>query len=66
MFSIMKNKLTILPVLATFFVMGFCDVIGIATSYIKDESALSERSSLVLSRQCSFCSFCYTPIRVCS
>lgn len=38
----MKNKLAILPVLAAFFVMGFCDVVGIATSYIKDEFALSE------------------------
>ena len=38
----MKNKFALLPVLAAFFVMGFCDVVGIATSYIKEEFALSE------------------------
>ena len=31
-----------IPVLATFFVMGFCDVVGIATSYVKQDFALSE------------------------
>ena len=30
------------PVLATFFVMGFCDVVGIATSYLKQDFGLSE------------------------
>jgi len=38
----MKNKSALLAVLAAFFVMGFCDVVGIATSYIKEEFALSE------------------------
>ncbi len=32
----------ILPVLFGFFVMGFCDVVGIATSYVKQDFALSE------------------------
>ena len=31
-----------IPVLATFFVMGFCDVVGIATSYLKQDFGLSE------------------------
>lgn len=31
-----------LPVLFGFFVMGFCDVVGIATSYIKNDFGLSE------------------------
>jgi len=32
----------ILPVLFGFFVMGFCDVVGIATSYVKQDFSLSE------------------------
>ena len=31
-----------LPVLFGFFVMGFCDVVGIATSYVKQDFNLSE------------------------
>lgn len=31
-----------LPVLFGFFVMGFCDVVGIATTYIKNDFSLSE------------------------
>ena len=36
------RKFNFVPVLATFFVMGFCDVVGIATSYLKQDFALSE------------------------
>ena len=36
------RKYNFIPVLATFFVMGFCDVVGIATSYLKQDFALSE------------------------
>ena len=36
------RKFNFVPVLATFFVMGFCDVMGIATSYLKQDFALSE------------------------
>ena len=36
------RKLNFVPVLATFFVMGFCDVVGIATSYLKQDFGLSE------------------------
>ncbi len=32
----------ILPVLFGFFVMGFCDVVGIATSYVKQDFGLTE------------------------
>ena len=32
----------VLPVLFGFFVMGFCDVAGIATSYVKQDFGLSE------------------------
>lgn len=34
--------LKVLPVLSGFFVMGFCDIAGIATSYIKQDFRLSE------------------------
>ena len=36
------RKFNFVPVLATFFLMGFCDVVGIATSYLKQDFALSE------------------------
>lgn len=39
---IMKNKFQVLPILFAFFVMGFCDVVGIATSYVKVDFQLSE------------------------
>ena len=34
-----------IPVLYTFFVMGFCDVVGVATSYVKTDFGLSETVS---------------------
>ena len=37
-----KNSYKALPVLFGFFVMGFCDVVGIATSYVKQDFGLSE------------------------
>lgn len=37
-----KNLSKILPVLFGFFVMGFCDVVGISTSYVKQDFGLSE------------------------
>ena len=43
---IMKESSTsvkaLLPVLFGFFIMGFCDVVGIATSYVKVDFELSE------------------------
>lgn len=44
----MKNKSlvwSLLPLVFGFFVMGFVDVVGIATSYVKDGFGLSERLS---------------------
>lgn len=32
----------LLPVLFGFFIMGFCDVVGISTSYVKADFSLSE------------------------
>ncbi len=39
-----KNSVSrsVLPVLFGFFVMGFCDVVGIATSYVKEDFHLTE------------------------
>ena len=41
-----KNTTTsvakVLPVLFSFFVMGFCDVVGISTTYVKIDFNLSE------------------------
>ncbi len=34
--------MTMLPVLFGFYVMGFCDVVGIATTYVKDDFGLTE------------------------
>ncbi len=36
---------TLLPVLAGFFIMGFCDLVGVATSYVQREFSLSESVS---------------------
>ena len=38
----MKNTSKILPILFGFFVMGFCDIVGIANSYAKQDFHLSE------------------------
>lgn len=40
-----KNISKVLPVLFGFFVMGFCDVVGISTSYVKNDFGLSETLS---------------------
>jgi len=39
------RRYNFVPVLATFFVMGFCDVVGIATSYLKQDFSLSEATA---------------------
>jgi len=36
------NKKALLPVLFGFFIMGFCDIVGIATTYVKADFNLSE------------------------
>lgn len=38
-----KTSVTkVLPILFSFFVMGFCDVVGISTTYVKNDFGLSE------------------------
>lgn len=37
-----KNFVALLPVLFGFFIMGFCDVVGISTSYVKESFNLNE------------------------
>lgn len=39
----------VLPVLFAFFVMGFCDVIGVASNHIKDDFTLSDTMAKMLS-----------------
>lgn len=44
-----KNNLAgLLPVLFSFFVMGFADLVGVATSYVKADFALSDRVANLL------------------
>lgn len=44
-----KNTLAgLLPVLFSFFVMGFVDVVGVATSYVKADFSLSDRIANLL------------------
>ena len=38
----------LLPVLFSFFVMGFVDVAGVATSYVKSDFALNDRIATLL------------------
>jgi fucose permease len=40
--SSVSRKVIILPVLFGFYVMGFCDIVGIATTYVKADFNLSE------------------------
>lgn len=40
-----KSLSKLLPVLFCFFVMGFCDVVGISTSYVKHDFGLSETAA---------------------
>ena len=42
------NKLAIIPVMLTFFTMGFVDLVGIASNYVKEDLALSDSVANVL------------------
>ena len=47
-----KNTLAgLLPVLFSFFVMGFVDVVGVATSYVKADFSLSDRIAVIYDGQ---------------
>mgnify|MGYP007121539454 CR=1 FL=1 len=52
----------LLPVLFGFFIMGFCDVVGVATSYVQQHFALSEASRDSFPRWSS-CGSCCWPCR---
>lgn len=43
-----KSGLSVLPVLFGFFIMGFADVVGIATNYVKQDFALSDSMANLL------------------
>lgn len=41
-----KNiKLTIIPVMLCFFAMGFVDLVGIASNYVKEDLALNDSTA---------------------
>ena len=42
------NKLAIIPMMLTFFTMGFVDLVGIASNYVKEDLALSDSVANVL------------------
>ncbi len=42
------NKMAIIPVMLTFFTMGFVDLVGIASNYVKEDLALSDSVANVL------------------
>ena len=42
------NKLAIIPVMLTFFTMGFVDLVGIASNYVKEDLQLSDSVANVL------------------
>ena len=43
-----KNKMAILPVMLCFFAMGFVDLVGIASNYVKEDLQLSDSTANVL------------------
>ena len=48
----------LLPVLFGFFIMGFCDVVGISTSYVKSDFGLSETIAGFLPSMVFLCFLC--------
>ena len=42
-----KNKMAILPVMLCFFAMGFVDLVGIASNYVKEDLQLSDSTANV-------------------
>ena len=43
-----KNKMAIVPVMLCFFAMGFVDLVGIASNYVKEDLQLSDSTANVL------------------
>ena len=43
------NKLALIPVMLCFFAMGFVDLVGIASNYVKEDLALSDSVANILS-----------------
>ena len=54
-----KSLHKLLPVLFGFFVMGFCDVVGISTSYVQQDFGLSETLAGFIPRWFSSGSCCF-------
>ena len=43
-----KNRMAIVPVMLCFFAMGFVDLVGIASNYVKEDLQLSDSTANVL------------------
>ena len=53
-----KNKfIYILPVMFGFFIMGFCDLVGISVTYAKGRSSSGPKHKPAFCRQWYFCGF---------
>ena len=46
------NKLALLPVMLCFFAMGFVDLVGIASNYVKNDLQLSDSTANVFPVPC--------------
>ena len=40
-----NNRLTIVPVMLCFFAMGFVDLVGLASNYVKDDLGLNDATA---------------------
>ena len=43
-----KNRMAIVPVMLCFFAMGFVDLVGIASNYVKEDLQLSDSTANIL------------------
>lgn len=59
------NKLALLPVMLCFFAMGFVDLVGIASNYVKNDLQLSDSTANVFRPLFSFGSLSFPYRLVC-
>ena len=61
-----KNKsIYLIPVMLCFFCMGFVDLVGIASNYVKEDLGLTDSVANVFPRWCSSGSSSSPYLRVC-
>ena len=62
-----KNiKLAIIPVMLSFFAMGFVDMVGIASNYVKEDLCLTEDRPVVTHRNGSIITSPYLRRELCT